>query len=96
MKQKKSIFLVKIYIRKKNKCNDSLNSDFGAFSSVDKAKMWVKKNGKTTVKEFCKGYPHKKLFFAVLEYSIDTDGWDVPVAKTALDLDGNETYFFKY
>jgi hypothetical protein len=82
-----------IYRRGKEE-NTCLRQSFGAFSSPEKAIREVKLNGLEIIKDFARGYKKDELFFAVLEYEVDTEnkwGW----AHCALDLHGERTYFFR-
>jgi hypothetical protein len=82
-----------LYIyRRGKKENSRLRQSFGAFSSVERAIKEVKANGLQMIKDFARGYKKDELFFAVLEYEMDTEnkwGW----AHCALDLSGERTYF---
>ena len=94
-KKSKSVFLIQIYRRKNKEENQTLSPIFGVFSTKQKACKWVEKHGRETIKDFAKGYPHKNLFFCVLEYLIDRPEHEWGVAVSALDLSGKPTYFFR-
>jgi hypothetical protein len=94
MSKRKPIYLLYIYRRGKGE-NLPLRQNFGAFSSAERAIKEVKVNGLEMIKDFARGYNPKDLFFAVLEFEVDSEnqwGW----AHCALDLNGEKTYWFNH
>lgn len=96
MSKRKPVYFIEIRKRIKNGSeNECLRNNFGGFSSVEKAQLFLKKEGRQIIKDFARGYKHKDLFFAVLEMQIDRIGWEMPMAEIAFDLDGNRTVWFR-
>ena len=93
-KKSKPVFLIQIYRRKNKEENQTLPPIFGAFSTEEKARKWVEKHGRETIKDFAKGHAHKNLFFCVLEYLMDCPEHEWGVAVSALDSNGKPIYFF--
>jgi hypothetical protein len=90
----KSVYFIKIY-RRVDKRNVSLDCEFGAFSSPKKAIEWLINNKDMAIREFAQGHNRKNLFFAIMQYEVDSPGneW-CGIAILAVDLSGVKIEFF--
>lgn len=95
MSKRKPVYFIEIRRRTKGgRENESLGQIFGAFSSVNNASTYIRKEGIQIIKDYARGHKQKELFFAILQIQVDRVGWENPICELALDLNGKQTYLF--